>query len=456
MTRALFAYQRDAADAIGRAVKTTYNAMEPGLGKSAIACTVASDLSVQRGMIGTPKSGEGVWRREIKKWWPDPPPVVVVHQASDVRAGPGVFIVPYSVLSVNEAVVAALRDAPRMDFSILDEAHNLKNAFAKRTLAVLVELRRVLGLAHPMSGTPAPNHLGELWPILRAFRPDLIPSRLNPGRPMSQDEFEAHYLVKKLITTPQGHNVTVVEGSQNVAELRERCKRFFLRETKKRVLKDLPPLLFDVAPLEIANPEQFRSLGQLLEDGVEDEEALAEAASTANATLYAELGLAKAPAVADYVTDLLEGGVKQIVVWAVHHAVIDHLCAALAAYGVSKYDGRDSTAKRDIAVEAFLAGKHRVFVGQIVAGGTVLTLMGGKLPCHNVVFAESSFSALDNYQAACRIHRIGQHDAVLARFASAVGTYDERIGEITARKAQDFATMFDHQQETKAGVKYVH
>ena len=84
-----------------------------------------------------------------------------------------------------------------------------------------------------------------------------------------------------------------------------------------------------------------------------------------------------------------------------------------------------------------------MFVGQIEAGGTALTLSGGKLQCADALFVESHFSPKLNWQAACRIHRIGQHDAVLARFLSAVGTYDERLQEIQARKTQDFADLFD-------------
>jgi SNF2 family DNA or RNA helicase len=176
---------------------------------------------------------------------------------------------------------------------------------------------------------------------------------------------------------------------------------------------------------------------------VYDDDILNAAAEMANATLYAELGLAKAPGVAEYVADMLEGGVKQVVVWAVHHDVLDLLAARLGEFGAVAYDGRTSQRLRNFAVESFLEGAARVFIGQIIAGGTVLTLSGGKLACADTVFAESVFSPLDNYQAACRIHRIGQNNAVLARFASAAGTYDDRIQDILARKARDFADLFE-------------
>src|SRR4029077_6338168 len=101
------------------------------------------------------------------------------------------------LLSRSRALVDWIMITPAMDLSILDEAHALKNAAANRTRAVLAELKPPLGLAHPMSATPAPNHAGELWPILRALRPDLIVDA--DGRPMSQSEFEERYCEIKTI-----------------------------------------------------------------------------------------------------------------------------------------------------------------------------------------------------------------------------------------------------------------
>jgi SNF2 family DNA or RNA helicase len=49
----------------------------------------------------------------------------------------------------------------------------------------------------------------------------------------------------------------------------------------------------------------------------------------------------------------------------------------------------------------------------------------------------------DNHQAACRVHRIGQRDGVVARFLTAHNTIDDRIHSVLARKAQDFEQLFD-------------
>jgi len=151
------------------------------------------------------------------------------------------------------------------------------------------------------------------------------------------------------------------------------------------------------------------------------------------------------------VRDWLDGNSRrQILVCAVHRAVIDRLTEGFFDLGVVKLDGRDSVIARAGAIDQFLAGRARVFVLQVHAGGAGLTLVGPKTRCADVVFAESSFSPMENYQAACRVHRIGQRDGVLARLASAAGTYDDRIQEILARKTKDFAELFDLEPQRKA------
>ena len=446
----LFPYQAKGADSVLDSPRVLYNAFEAGLGKSAVALDVARRMKAKRVLITCPLSVAYAWGHELAKFWPNSPPVTVIRNAKDARAlvEDGVFIVSYSLLSRDGPILTALKAARKMDMTIIDEAHFCKSSGAKRTKTLLADLRDRLGLAHPMSATPAPNHAGELWPILRSLRPDLI--RNDQGKPMREAEFVERYCETKTITvtvTIRGQQrrreQQIIIGSKNVEELRQRLDGFFLRETKANVLKDLPPLRFEPLPIAIDNPERFKSVGQLVEDGQYDDELLEAAGQIANATLYAELGLAKAPMVAEYVHDMLEGGVAQVVVWAIHHAVIDCLAERLAEFGVSRLDGRTVAEMRAHAIDRFLLGRSRVFIGQIQAGGTGLTLTGGKLPCSDVVFVETSFSPGDNWQAACRIHRIGQHDAVLARFASAAGTYDDRIQDILARKARDFADLFE-------------
>lgn len=442
-------YQTWASDIVAASKVAIYNVFDPGLGKSCTALEVAKKINARRVLITGPMTATYSWRLELAKFWPEHPPFKIIRSSNDVHSYAGVFFITYGLLSRSNSVVGLLRVGAPFDLSILDEAHALKNHASNRTKAVLSKrtgFRSNLGLAHPMSATPAPNHAGELWPVLASLRPDLIQD--TNGKLMSKDRFEERYceIDNIKVKTPNGTRLQrVITGSKNVPELRKRLNGFFLRKTKAEVLTDLPPLRFVTAPVQIADPQYFATVSQLVESGITDDEVLKHASMMQNSTRYAELGLAKAPQGAELVRDLLDGGVSQIAVWAVHTPVIDHLCLHLADFGVSRLDGGVSQKNRDNAIGDFVLGVNRVFVGHIEAGGTAITLSGGKLKCSDVLFVESHFSPKLNWQAACRVHRIGQHDAVLARFLSAVGTYDERLQEIQARKTQDFADLFDHE-----------
>ena len=442
----LFPYQSAASAIIAASKLAKYNVFDPGLGKSGTALDVAKRIKARRVLITGPMTATYSWKLELQKFWPNHPPFKVIRSSNDVQDEDGVFYVTYGLLSRSASVTGLLRVGAPFDFSILDESHALKNSGANRTKAILSRktgFRDKLGLAHPMSATPAPNHAGELWPILASLRPDLIKEN---GKPMKRDRFEEQYCEIDTIRvkTPNGTRMQrVITGSKNVPELRQRLNGFFIRETKANVMKELPPLRFVTHPIQIANPEHFQTVSQLVESGITDSELIVHAQMMANSTRYAELGMAKAPQAAELVHDLLDGGVGQIVVWAIHTPVIDYLCKMCLDLGVSRLDGGVKQRERDNAIGDFLLGVNRVFIGQIEAGGTAITLSGGKLQCSDALFVESHFSPKLNWQAACRIHRIGQHDAVLARFLSAVGTYDERLQEIQARKTQDFADLFD-------------
>ena len=439
-------YQEAASTIIAASKQAIYNVFDPGLGKSCTAIETAKKINARRVLITGPMTATYSWRLELEKFWPGHPPFKVIKSPLDVRNDEGVFYVTYGLLSRSSAVVGLLRVGRAFDLSVLDESHALKNSGAARTKAVLSKktgFRDQLGLAHPMSATPAPNHAGELWPILASLRPDLIQEN---GRCMRREDFEDRYceIDNIKVKSPNGVRIQrIITGSKNIPELRKRLNGFFLRKTKAEVLKDLPPLRFVTHPVQIPDAEYFATFSQLIESGITDDEILKHVSMVANSTRYAELGMAKAPQGSELVRDLLDGGMGQIVVWAIHTPVIDYLCVHLADFGVSRLDGGVSQSKRDAAILDFVEGRNRVFVGQIEAGGTAITLSGGALKCSDALFVESHFSPKMNWQAACRIHRIGQHDAVLARFLSAVGTYDERLQEIQARKTQDFSDLFD-------------
>ncbi len=102
---------------------------------------------------------------------------------------------------------------------VADEAQAIKNAAAKRSLAVF-DLAADFRLA--LSGTPVENRLAELWSIMRFANPGLLgtSARFNErfATPIERDrDRDAQHLLQRLIAP------------------------FVLRRTKAQVLQELPP-----------------------------------------------------------------------------------------------------------------------------------------------------------------------------------------------------------------------
>jgi len=112
--------------------------------------------------------------------------------------------------------------------------------------------------------------------------------------------------------------------------------------------------------------------------------------------------------------------------------------------GAVKIDGRTPEKDRRYAIAAFLGDANtRVFIGNIQAAGTGLTLIGPQFPCSDAFFVESDYVPGNNLQAAARIHRLGQRDGVLARVFFARKTIDDRVQSILARKQNELAQIFN-------------
>jgi SNF2 family DNA or RNA helicase len=89
----------------------------------------------------------------------------------------------------------------------------------------------------------------------------------------------------------------------------------------------------------------------------------------------------------------------------------------------------------------------RVFIGQVKAAGTAITLTAAS----EVAIVEPSWVPGDNVQAICRAHRLGQHDSVLASFLYLPGTLDQRIMTVFRRKAHEIAELQGDQINASAG-----
>lgn len=405
---------------------------DPGLGKCLQAIRACDAVVALEVLIICPASVVGTWHREIAKFR---------------EGGWRYLVVSYEGASGEYAEII---DRQMWDVLIVDEAHMLKTVTSSRTKRVYgftdeICLKRAKALCDRsaavwlLSGTPMPNNPSELYSHLRALRPDLVTGRYSK-KIWSFQQYCATYCVFE--RSRFGEKMSV-RGAKNEAELHRKLSGFMLRRRKTDVLKDLPPLRFGEIAVEgdlSAIPaEEVAIVKAAIERGGFD--ALKEVAGHVG-TLRRLTGMAKLPSTIAWVKDWLANSAGQkIVLFAYHRDVIAELARALGDVAVV-LDGSKSQHEREMAIELFQGSeKARVFIGQITAAGTGITLTAAS----DLLFVESSWVPADMQQASQRIHRIGQTESCLVRFAMIPGSIDEDIQRAVANKVKMIEAVIEGQ-----------
>lgn len=428
----------------------------PGLGKTAEAVMVGNLVEAKRTLVVCPASLRLNWQREILIWstLPNVTTYPVLKSTDGISHKHHYVIVSYALLS-NKNLMAAIT-ATTWDHVICDEAHMLKDPRGnKRTEAVFNYLPGVTGRFTFLSGTIAPNQPVEIYNAARLLCWDAIDCMslerfreryydLGPGmvtgpwyNPAKQAwEVKAHYSDKV-------RNVPI-----RLDELQGKLRRHFMvRRTKAEVLPQLPPVRWTPLPL-IANAAVRRALAHPGWAAAEQLYSLDPDAFNhgipvdgAISTARRELGEAKAPLVAEYVSDLLNSGIDKIVVTAWHRSTLGILAEKLEPFGLVYMDGGTSTGRKQVAVDTFQADPRvRVMLGQTMVVGEGWTLTAAQ----DVVLAEPDWVPGRNQQAVDRIHRIGQKgDNLQAHIPMVPGTLDERVLGVAIAKDRHLHKLLD-------------
>lgn len=443
---------------------------EMGLGKTLTAIRAARTLGLSRILVICPAVAREVWRMEFaREGVPMRPHAVLSSFTADVP-DTGPVIASYDMLS-RDTLVKKILLRHKWDLLICDEAHALKSPTSERTKAVYGPRKdrgekSLAGRAKRvwlLTGTPAPNHAGEIWTHLHALAPDTIQIN-NPSRAMNVHEFEDRYC--KVRDTAFGRQVT---GSKNLPELRDKLGAFMHRLRKDDVAQDLPPLSFDVLPVD---PKTAKVPPDLIKQLRDTEHALSEDLRFATAmsthpggtpsgnelvAMLAQLktsahvatqrritGQIKAQIAIDMIRQDMAPGESKLIVFAHHREVLATLYAELTEFNPVMIYGDTPQAQRDRAIQLFQSNpKTRIFLGQITAAGTAITLTAAS----RVLFVEASWVPGDNAQAAARAHRIGQTSPVLAQFLTLVGSMDQMIMTALARKTREIGILIDNQPD---------
>ena len=428
-----------------------------GIGKSAQAIAACDIIGAVDVLVICRAVARENWRNEFEKFSQTKRSFNIIFSGSDsVGVLRGVTVCSY------ETVHAVLSDRDRVfDCVIIDESHYVKEPNAKRTRDVLGKT----GAIHRgkktflLTGTPTPNHAGELWTTLYSFGR----TRLN------YDQFVERYC--RVRDTSYGRQILGTDVSQDkIAELRDMLAPISLRRTKEDVNLELPPITYGdivVKPgkVDLLMCHSFRKwvvpkdctadllkileqelgvINGIVNGGFTD---LAMKALEANAksimTLRRYNSMQKVEPVVEMIAEELDNGAyKKIVIFAIHRDTIVTLQERLGKkYGAVLVFGGSKPSRIADRIAAFQDpnSKCRVFIAQIQTAGTSLTLTAAD----QVLFVDQDFVPGNNSQAAARCHRIGQTKPVTVRFVALADSIDQHIAGILRRKTSEIGVLMD-------------
>ena len=444
LAKLLRPYQMDGIrwfEASARGAKAGLLADDMGLGKTlqAISMIRLLDRSAPV-LVVCPKSLIANWEREVERFAPDLK-VLSIHGA-DRKESFAEVPDHHVIITTYQLVVRDLSLHRKHTYAavVLDEASYIRNpdTEAAKALRGLKAERRFA-----LTGTPLENGVRDLWSIYHFLMPGYLGSRDS-----FKDRFEKPLAAG--INTPESRKVS--------ERLRKLVRPYFLRRTKKEVLKDLPEKIEQVLWCDLSRPqsEVYRRLVEEGQSEVRDARKRS-GKSGAKMTMFTVLlRLRQAccdlrmtgvdPEVLKQVSaddlsgklgmwrerldEILTNGGK-VIVFSQFVKFLHLLRAELERDGIPfcYLDGQSND--RGEQVQRFQTdAQSKVFLISLKAGGYGLNLTAAD----HVMLMDPWWNPAVEAQAIDRAHRLGQERVVTALRLVTRGTVEEKILKLQAQK----------------------
>ena len=428
-------YQRTGLDFLSHAASLGLGAIladDMGLGKTVQALVwLARLVSLQPeggpSLVVCPASVLHNWEREAERFTPRLR--VLALTAGSERHALREQIPAHDLVVTNYALLRRDREelgAISWRAVILDEAQNIKNPDTAVSRAA-----RALRAQHKLAltGTPLENRALDLWSI-QAF--------LNPG-----------YLDNRTVFSQRYDSADAPPHARTL--LAARLRPVMLRRLKSEVAPELPPRIEKQRECELTPGQRKLYLAELSKarafmGGLETSGGVTRNKISILAVLTrlrqicchpalvngpAELGSGKFTALFELLEPLLAEGHK-VLVFSQFVECLKLVATDMRSRGIAYHMLTGSSRKRGEIVEAFENDPDpAVFLISLKAGGTGLNLTAANY----VVLFDPWWNPAVEAQAIDRTHRIGQDQTVIAYRLVALGTIEERIRELQARKA---------------------
>jgi SWI/SNF-related matrix-associated actin-dependent regulator 1 of chromatin subfamily A len=402
-----------------------------GLGKTTSTIIGALESGSKKILIICPATLKINWKREIENYSDRP---IFIAESKNFSTEHDFVIANYDIIKnfhdpKNKEESLILNS--KFDLVIVDEAHYIKNATAQRTKLIndLVKNTERLWL---LTGTPMTSRPMDYFNLL-----SLVDSPVSKNWMAYAIRYCAGYQFK--VGNRKVWNIT---GASNLEELRERTSGTILRRLKENVL-DLPDKIITPVYLKLKSKAYEDVMGEYYDwydKNPEESKSLTVQFSklTKVRQIIAEEKIQQTIEIAE---NIIEQG-KKVIIFC---NFTDSLNKIVEHFGKTavKLDGSMSQHERQYSVDQFQENeKIKVFVGNIRAAGTGITLTAGEA----AIFNDLSFLPSDHAQAEDRSYRYGQKNNVLVYYPIFENTIEGIIYDILNNKKQVIATVMGDNQ----------
>ena len=447
-----------------------------GLGKTLQAIGVCNEIKPESVLVICPASLRLNWMSEWKRFSLQSKSqtlqAVLSSADLDLIEQSDVVFISYNIAASKKAQL--LLRSRKWGVIICDEAHYLSNHKTGRSTGTLGLPPRVrckdedtprdpipAGRYLFLTGTPVSNRPMDFWNLLRFCDPAHFGNRT---------KFAQRYCGERRSPFGNGWDES---GASNLEELQAIIRgTCMVRRLKDKVLSQLPSKTRKIVPL-IAPSEVIQELDALTMEFRTSEETKAKAKAKVDEARIAgnadelqqavdqlkqakaaafseaskvrkEIGIAKVDIAILHIVDVLTQSGGKVIVGAHHTEVIKRLTSGLAKFSPVVVTGSTDPTLRQEAVNKFQGdNRHRVFIGNILAAGTGLTLTAAP----HVIIVEPDWVPANNAQFEDRAHRIGQDKPVLIEYLAIEGTIDIQILKANARKMDTIERLTDKESE---------
>lgn len=401
-----------------------------GLGKTMTALTwMAIHPELRPAVIICPSSVKYHWQRELWNHARIPSVVLSGQTPSRGMLYEDIVILNYDILRFWSDTLKAF--TPKV--LVLDEFQRVKNRQAKRSRASTVLAQ---GMPHilALSGTPIISRPVEFFPVLQMIEPDEFKSFW---------AYAFRYCAPKRGFRGRGWDFS---GASNTNELHQKVSKLMIRRMKSDVLADLPAKTRSVIPVDISNRKEYEKARDNFIQWLASKKGNDAALRASRAEAVVRLGALKHLAAEgkiedaiDSINEWMEDTDRKLVVFAIHHSIINQLVEAFPSAAV--VTGAVGTAERSKAVDRFqLDPACRLFFGNMQAAGEGITLHAAS----DMLILELGWTPAEHDQTEDRINRIGQTaDHVHIRYMVAKNTVEEDVMALIDSKRDVVGQVID-------------